>query len=172
MMKNMPNIEKMLQNIPDPAARKKAMEALKGSKGGMTYPGMPAAKSSLKFKKTGKTRGDGEYQISFTEGDERGIAWVSKKHMDLAKVAQSIAEEMKKTFGGMGGDDIRTQIKDGFPTEIRTFEENMMRGRLSLEVEKVTKIEKGFSGNPFAFDRSKLNEKDPMSMGRSKTRKY
>lgn len=169
-LKNMPDIEKMLQNIPDPAAREKAMKAYKDAqKGGMSYPGMQAAKSSLEFKKTGKTRRD-EYQISFTDGDERGVAWVSKKHMDLAKVAQSIAEDLEKSFGGMGGDDIRAKIKDGFPMEIRTLDQNMMRGQARLEVEKVTNIEKGFSGNPFDFDRSKLNEKSPMSMGQSKMR--
>ena len=85
---------------------------------------------------------------------------------------QGINEDMKKAFGNMAGNDIRGQIKDGFPVEIRTFEQNMMRGQASLEIEKVTKIEKGFSGNPFDFDRSKLKEKSMMEMGGSKTRKY
>ncbi|MCH8955702.1 hypothetical protein IIA28_10375 [candidate division KSB1 bacterium] len=176
-MKNMPNLEKMLQNIPDPAAREKAMKALKeAQKGGMpAFPGQPAAVDNLKITKTGKTRrvdGDVQTQVRFTKGSESGIAWVSKKHMGLAKVAQAISEDMKKTFGDMAGDDIRGKIKDGFPVEIRTFEQNMMRGQASLVIEKVTKIEKGFSGNPFDFDRSKLTEKSPMSMGGSKTRKY
>ena len=176
-MKNMPDLEKMLQNIPDPAAREKAMQALKGAqKGGMpVLPGQPAAMDKLKITKTGKTRrvdGDLQTQVRFTEGSERGIAWVSKKHMGLAKVAQAISADMKKTFGGRAGGDIRGQIKDGFPVEIRTFEQNMMRGQASLKIEIVTKIEKGFSGDVFEFDRSELTEKSPMSMGRSKTRKY
>jgi len=177
MMKNMPNIEKMLQNIPDPAAREKAMKAYKDSqKGGApAYLGQGMGRDNLKITKTRNTRtvdGDVQTQVKFSKGTESGIAWISKKHMDLAKVAQSINEDMKKTFGNMAGDDIRGQIKDGFPIEIRTFEQNMMRGRMSLEIEIVTKIEKGFSGNPFDFDRSKLTEKDPMSMGGRKTRKY
>ncbi len=92
--------------------------------------------------------------------------------MGLAKAAQAISEDMKKTFGDMAGDDIRGQIKDGFPVEIRTFEQNMMRGQASLQIEKVTKIEKGVSGDVFKFDKSELTEKSPMSMGGSKTRKY
>ena len=92
--------------------------------------------------------------------------------MDLAKVAQAIQEDMKKTFGKMAGGDIRGQIKDGFPVEIRTFQQNMMRGQASLEIEIVTKIETGVSGDVFKFDKSELTEKSPMSMGGSKTRKY
>ncbi len=177
MKQQMPQIEKMLQNIKDPAAREKAMQALKESqKGGMpVYPGMSPAEASLEITKTGKTRtdnGDSQYQVKFTKGEETGIAWVSKKYMDLAKVAQMIQEDMKNTFGDMGGDDIRAQFKDGFPVEIRTFQEDMMRGQASLEIEKVTKIEKGFTGDMFNFDRSKLKETSPMSMGGSKTRKY
>jgi hypothetical protein len=127
-MKNMPDLEKMLQNIPDPAAREKAMKALKDAqKGGMpAFPGQPAAVDNLKITKTGKTRtvdGEVQTQVRFTEGSERGIAWVSKKHMGLAKVAQAISEDMKKTFGDMAGGDIRGQIKDGFPVEIRTFQQ-------------------------------------------------
>jgi len=176
-MKNMPDIEKMLQNIPDPAAREKAMKALKDAqKGGMpAYSGQPAAVDNLKITKTGKTRrvdGDVQTQVRFTKGSESGIAWVSKKHMDLAKVAQAISEDMKKTFGKMAGGDIRGQIKDGFPVEIRTFQQNMMRGQASLVIEKVTKIEKGFSGDRFKFRKSELTEKSPMSMSGSKTRKY
>ncbi len=176
-MKNMPDIEKMLQNIPDPAAREKAMKALKDAqKGGMpAYSGQPAAVDNLKITKTGKTRrvdGDVQTQVRFTEGSESGIAWVSKKHMGLAKVAQAISEDMKKTFGNMAGGDIRGQIKDGFPVEIRTFQQNMMRGQASLKIEIVTKIEKGVSGDVFKFDKSELTEKSPMSMGGSKTRKY
>ncbi len=176
-MKNMPDIEKMLQNIPDPAAREKVMKALKDAqKGGMpAYSGQPAAVDNLKITKTGKTRrvdGDAQTQVRFTEGSESGIAWVSKKHMGLAKVAQAISEDMKKTFGNMAGGDIRGQIKDGFPVEIRTFQQNMMRGQASLVIEIVTKIEKGVSGDVFKFDKSELTEKSPMSMGGSKTRKY
>ena len=176
-MKNMPDIEKMLQNIPDPAAREKAMKALKGAqKGGMpAYSGQPAAVDNLKITKTGKTRrvdGDVQTQVRFTEGSETGIAWVSKKHMGLAKVAQTISEDMKKTFGNMAGGDIRGQIKDGFPVEIRTFQQNMMRGQASVVMEIVTEIEEGFSGDVFKFDKSELTEKSPMSMGGSKTRKY
>ena len=176
-MKNMPNLEKMLQNIPDPAAREKAMKALKeAQKGGMpAFPGKPAAVDNLKITKTGKTRkvdGDVQTQVRFTKGSKSGIAWVSKKHMDLAKVAQAIQEDMKKTFGKNAGGDIRGQIKDGFPVEIRTFQQNMMRGQASLEIEIVTKIEKGVPGDMFKFDKSELTEKSPMSMGGSKTRKY
>jgi len=80
---------------------------------------------------------------------------------------------MKNSFGGMGtDDDIRGQFKDGFPVEIRTLQQDMMRGQASLEIEKVTKIEKGFSGDMFSFDKSGLKETSPMSMGGNKTRKY
>ncbi|MFQ5676176.1 MAG: hypothetical protein ACE5G1_09785, partial [bacterium] len=169
MLNQMPDIEKMLQNIPDPAQRAKAMQALKDAqKGGMPQMGgAPSASTGIEITKTGKTRrvdGDVQQQVKFTKGAEKGFAWISRKYPELTQVAQTISENMKANFGSMAEDDIRSQFKDGFPVEIRTFEQNMMLGQASLEIEKVTKIERGFPGNPFDFDKSKLKEQSPMGM--------
>ncbi|MFQ5605351.1 MAG: hypothetical protein ACE5HS_18955 [bacterium] len=144
MQKNMPNLEKMLENLP-PQQRQEALEGMK--KSGYDLPGMKTKKSQPTVKKTGRTKtiksfsNCEEYLIQ--DGDKTISLWATAQNPALVKKFHQIAQEFKNSFQFDEDDENEPWelVKDRFPVLVKTFEENWMQGGGELKVQEFLSAE-------------------------------
>lgn len=146
-MQNMPDVSKMLENLP-PEAREKALEAMKKAGQMQNMPTQQPQNEQQSVEKIGRKKTINgfpceEWQVR--KADEISSHWVASSKPELAKQFKDFSESMSAGVGmgkkeKDGEKEIWELVPGTIPIESRTFRQLQM-GKFELEIMHVEKIE-------------------------------